>query len=112
MAVACLAPKCHLKQAEYCGTISARPPDPNETRFFKLPADGRVSVFEIYRAGFDKDGTPIRPTVTVYSADRNRFRVKHGTVSMPEALARDTPLQTRITGGQVVTDGHQHATTR
>ena len=56
------------------------PPDETEASFFKLPADGRVSVFEIFRVGFDKDANRIRLTITVYPADRNRFRVNVGQV--------------------------------
>jgi len=64
-----------------------RPPDENEARFFRLPADGRISVFEIHRLGFDREGHRIRLTVTVYPADRNRFRVEVGKVpSRTEAV--------------------------
>lgn len=78
--VAYLAEKCGIEQAGYRDTIAVRPPDDNEARFFKLPADGRVSVFEIYRVGFDKDGKRFRLTVTVYPSDRNRLRVDVGDV--------------------------------
>jgi GntR family transcriptional regulator len=79
-AVAYLASECGLKQAGYRDTISVRPPDENEAWFFKLAADGRVSVFEIHRVGFDENGDRIRLTITVYPADRNRFRVEVGEV--------------------------------
>jgi len=78
--VAYLAEKCGIEQAGYRDTIAVRPPDENEIRFFKLPADGRVSVFEIYRVGFDKEGNRFRLTVTVYPSDRNRLRVEVGDV--------------------------------
>jgi DNA-binding GntR family transcriptional regulator len=78
--VAYLAEKCGIEQAGYRDTIAVRPPDDNEARFFKLPADGRVSVFEIYRVGFDKEGNRFRLTVTVYPSDRNRLRVDVGVV--------------------------------
>jgi GntR family transcriptional regulator len=79
-AVAYLARECDLKQVGYRDTISVRPPEENEARFFRLPADGRISVFEIHRVGFDENGDRIRLTVTVYPADRNRFRVNVGKV--------------------------------
>ena len=79
-AVAYLAEKCGIEQAGYRDTIAVRPPDENEVRFFKLPADGRVSVFEIYRVGFDKEGNRFRLTITVYPSDRNRLRVDVGDV--------------------------------
>lgn len=61
---------CGVKQASYRDLISVRAPDHPETAFFKLPADGRVAVFEILRVGFDESGAPFRLTVTVYPADR------------------------------------------
>ena len=78
--VAYLAEKCGVVQAGYRDTIAVRPPDESEARFFNLPADGRVSVFEIYRVGFDKDGNRFRLTITVYPSDRNRLRVDVGQV--------------------------------
>jgi GntR family transcriptional regulator len=84
-AVAYLAREHDLEQVGYRDTIAVRPPDENEAWFFKLPADGRVSVFEIHRLGFDKNGDRIRLTVTIYPADRNRFRVEVGKV--PPRLA-------------------------
>jgi GntR family transcriptional regulator len=78
--VAYLAEKCGVEQAGYRDTIAVRAPDETEARFFKLPADGRVPVFEIYRIGFDKQGSRFRLTVTVYPSDRNRLRVDVGDV--------------------------------
>jgi GntR family transcriptional regulator len=69
-----------IKQVGYRDTISVRPPDENEAWFFRLPADGRISVFEIHRIGFDEAGNRIRVTITVYPADRNRFRLNVGQV--------------------------------
>jgi GntR family transcriptional regulator len=80
-----LAREFGIRQAGYRDTIAVRPPDENEAWFFRLPADGRVSVFEIHRVGFDEDGNRIRLTITVYPADRNRFRVNVGKV--PPRLA-------------------------
>jgi GntR family transcriptional regulator len=79
-AVAYLARECDLKQVGYRDTISVRPPDENEAWFFRLPADGRVSISEIHRIGFDEEGGRIRLTITVYPADRNRFRINVGKV--------------------------------
>ena len=78
--VAYLADKCGIEQAGYRDTIAVRPPHDYEARFFKLPTDGPVSVFEIYRVGFDKDGNRFRLTITVYPSDRNRLRVDVGEV--------------------------------
>jgi GntR family transcriptional regulator len=75
-----LAATCQIKQAGYRDIIAVRPPDTNETEFFGLPADGRVSVFEIFRVSFDGEGERFRLTVTVYPVDRNRLRVDVGAV--------------------------------
>jgi GntR family transcriptional regulator len=79
-AVAYLADECGIKQVGYRDSVAVRRPDENETGFFKLPADGRISVFEIYRVGFAQDGNRLRLTITVYPADRNRFLVNVGDV--------------------------------
>ncbi len=62
-----------LKQAGYRDKLIVRTPDQNETAFFKLPDDGRVSVIEIRRIAFDDNGGH-RCDWTVYPADRNQFR--------------------------------------
>ena len=84
-----LAEQCGIEQAGYRDTISVRAPDDNEVRFFKLPADGRVSVLQIYRVGFDKEGNRFRLTVTVYPSDRNRLRVEVGEIPARGAPADD-----------------------
>jgi len=71
---------CGIVQAGYRDTIAIRVPDDNEARFFKLPPDGRVPVFEIYRVAFDKARKRFRLTTTVYPSDRNRLRVDVGDV--------------------------------
>jgi GntR family transcriptional regulator len=89
-AVAYLAQQCDLKQVGYRDTIAVRPPEADEAWFFRLPADGRISVFEIFRIGFDENGDRMRLTVTVYPTDRNRFRVDVGVVpSRPTAGGSD-----------------------
>src|SRR6516162_8624272 len=88
-AVAYLAQEYGLKQVGYRDTVAVRPPEPAEARFFRLPADGRVSVFEIHRVGFDENGCRIRLTVTIYPADRNRFRVNVGQVPIRLAAVPD-----------------------
>ena len=84
-----LASKCGIRQVGYRDTIAVRPPEEAEAWFFRLPADGRVSVFEIHRVGFDEDGCRIRLTVTIYPADRNRFRVNVGQVPIRLAAVPD-----------------------
>lgn len=75
-----LADKLDIKQAGWRDTLTVRAPDESETVFFKLPSDGRVSVIETRRTAFDVQGRPVRLTVTVYPADRNKFAVNVGQV--------------------------------
>ena len=96
-AVAYLARECDIRQVGYRDTIAVRPPDEDEAWFFKLPADGRISVFEIHRLGFDENSGRIRLTVTVYPVDRNRFRVEVGKVPSRLASAPDTQNDEPIT---------------
>ena len=65
--------ECGIEQAGYRDAIEVRSPNPIETRFFDLPADGRIQVIEIFRDAFDQHHKRVRLTVTVYRADRNRF---------------------------------------
>jgi GntR family transcriptional regulator len=75
-----LAKTLGLRQVGFRDWISVRTPDVTEATFFSLPLDGRVSLFEIFRTGFDQTGTPMRLTVTVYPTDRNQFIVNVGDV--------------------------------
>ena len=61
-----------------------------ETNFFRLPDDGRVPVIETRRTAFDDRGRPIRLTITVYPADRNKFAVHVGQVP-PAVIAPPPP---------------------
>jgi GntR family transcriptional regulator len=81
--VAYLREQCGIRQVGYRDTISVRPPDENEARFFRLPSDGRVSVFDVFRVAFDQDGERFRFTLTAYPTDRNRLRLDVGTVPPP-----------------------------
>jgi GntR family transcriptional regulator len=78
--VAYLARTLGIKQAGYRDSIGVRLPDENEANFFRLPADRRVPVFEIYRVSFDEDEQRFRLTITVYPVDRNRLRIDVGVV--------------------------------
>ena len=102
-AVAYLANQFGLKQVGYRDTISVRPPDPNEAWFFKLPADGSISVFEIHRLGFDQEGNRIRLTISVYPADRNRFRIDVGKV--PSRLAHQAAESAPVTSPRELKPG-------
>jgi GntR family transcriptional regulator len=75
--------ECGIKQVGYSDWISVRSPDENETKFFRLPPDGRVSVFEISRVAFQKNGKPFRLMITVYPSDRNQFRINVGDTPAP-----------------------------
>ena len=80
--------ECGIEQAGYRDAIEVRSPNPIETRFFDLPADGRIQVIEIFRDAFDQHQNRVRLTVTVYRADRNRFIINVGNVPISESLLR------------------------
>jgi GntR family transcriptional regulator len=70
----------HIRQVGYRDWITVRAPNPTEADFFKLPPDGRVPMYEIFRTAFDGNGSPMRLTITVFPADRNQFIVNIGAV--------------------------------
>lgn len=78
--MAYLANDLGIKQAGYSDTVEVRPPDETEATFFRLPPDGRIPVFAIFRIGFGEDNTPLRLTLTVLPTDRNRLRINVGKV--------------------------------
>ena len=82
-----LADTLGLRQVGYQDWITVRAPDGNEARFFNLPADARVAVFEIFRTAFDQTGTPMRVTITIFPTDRNQFIAMAGEVPAPQATS-------------------------
>ncbi len=77
---------CGIEQEGYRDAVEVRSPNPVETQFFDLPADGRIQVIEIFRDTFDQHQNRVRVTVTVYRADRNRFIINVGNVPINESL--------------------------
>jgi GntR family transcriptional regulator len=76
-----------IEQVGFRDLLSVRPPDSNETEFFQLPEDGSVAVFETRRIGYEKGPNghiPLRLTVTVFPADRNKFVFDVGDVPDPK----------------------------
>ena len=73
-----------IKQTGYRDWITVRSPDANEIAFFRVPTDGRVPVFEIFRTAFDQSGSPMRVTVSVFPADRSQFIVNVGDLPAPQ----------------------------
>jgi len=90
-----------LNQAAYRDRIIVRAPDREETLFFGLPEDGRVSVIEIRRTAFDDQGTPTRVTVSAYPADRNQFALDIGKV--PAGIMDPSSARTSGTDSTTVT---------
>jgi GntR family transcriptional regulator len=86
-AVQYLADELGLRQMGYRDWITVRAPDATEARFFNLPADGRVAVFEVFRTAFDQTRTPMRVTITVFPTDRNQFIATTGDVPEPKVIA-------------------------
>jgi GntR family transcriptional regulator len=87
-----------IEQAGYRDTITVRAPDVNETAFFRLPDDGRISVIEHRRTAYADDGRAVRLTVSVYPADRNQFSVVVGQVP-DSARAPDSPASQAASPG-------------
>jgi GntR family transcriptional regulator len=79
-AVQYLREKLGIKQVGYRDWITVRVPNAIEADFFKVPTDGRIAMFEIFRTAFDGNGNPMRLTVTVLPADRNQLVVNVGDV--------------------------------
>jgi GntR family transcriptional regulator len=69
-----------IKQVGYRDWVTVRMPNAIEADFFKVPTDGRIAMYEIFRTAFDGNGNPMRLTVTVLPADRNQFTVNVGDV--------------------------------
>ena len=69
-----------VRQVGYRDWVTVRAPNATEADFFKLPPDGRVAVYEMFRTAFDGNEQPMRLTVTVVRADRNQFIVDVGAV--------------------------------
>ena len=67
-----------LKRVGYRDWVTSRAPNDNEQSLFGLLPD--ATVFEILRASYAQDGTPMLVTVTVYPADRNHIVYEYGTV--------------------------------
>lgn len=84
-----------IEQAGWRDTLTVRAPDVTETGFFGLPADGRVSVIETRRTAFDKQGRPVRLTVSAYPADRNQFVIIVGDIpaEVEDPPSADSPDQ-------------------
>jgi GntR family transcriptional regulator len=79
-AVRYLEEELGIKQVGWRDRIMVRAPDATEAAFFRLPDDGRISVFETFRTGYDKSQKPLRLTITIYPVDRNQFVMNVGTV--------------------------------
>ncbi len=74
------------RETRYSDLITVRIPEVDEAQFFKLPEDGRVQVFEIFRTAFDQHNKPMRLTITVCPTDRNHFALE---VKIPPPAMHD-----------------------
>jgi GntR family transcriptional regulator len=79
-----LADALGIHQSGYRDWVLVRAPDANETEVFRLPADGSISIVQVTRTAFDRNGQPMRVTVTVYPADRNQLIFDFGQVPNPD----------------------------
>jgi GntR family transcriptional regulator len=103
--VAYLAGTLGVKQVAYRDSLTVRAPDETEAQFFRLPADGRVPVFEVYRVAFDEEGNRIRLTITIYPVDRNRLVVNVGDVPSRSAQTSNQRDQSATSGTTPATPG-------
>jgi GntR family transcriptional regulator len=72
-----------VEQVGYRDQILVRPPDDDESKFFRLPDDGRIPLVTIVRTGYraSEDGpVPYRLTFLVLPADRNELVINYGEV--------------------------------
>jgi GntR family transcriptional regulator len=83
-AVAYIQESLGVKQAGWRDVIQVRTANAGEIEFFGLSAKTGAQVLQATRTAFDGDGRPMRLTVTVYAADRNRVAYETGAV--PEAF--------------------------
>jgi DNA-binding GntR family transcriptional regulator len=67
-----------IRQVSLRDEIEVRMPDMDESVFFGLRGGGTVPVLEVSRTARTEDGVPVRFTVTVFLADRNRVAYEHG----------------------------------
>ncbi len=65
-------------------TMTVRAPEPGEAASFRLPEDGRIAVFETRQTGIDRQGRPVRVTITIYPSDRNTFSMETGALALAE----------------------------
>jgi GntR family transcriptional regulator len=79
-AVAYIAAKLGIYQVGWREELQVRPANSGEKDFFDLSEKSGAQVIEVFRTAFDDDGCPIRLTVTVYAADRNRLAYEAGKV--------------------------------
>ena len=89
--VAYLRAAIGVRQVGYRDWVTVRAPNGIEADFFKLPPDGRVAVYEMFRTAYDGNQQPLRLTVTVVRTDRNQFIVDSGAVPKPEAADHAQP---------------------
>jgi GntR family transcriptional regulator len=81
-----------VEQVGYRDQILVRPPDDDESQFFRLPDDGRIPVVTILRSGYraSEDGpVPYRLTFLVLPADRNQLVINSGEVPGDLAATAD-----------------------
>jgi GntR family transcriptional regulator len=80
-----IADRHGIKQAGWRDEIQVRLATSEERDFFDLPPKAGVPVIEQFRTAFDDHERPIRLTVTVYAADRNRLAYESAGKAPAEA---------------------------
>jgi GntR family transcriptional regulator len=90
-AVAYVQNSLGVKQAGWRDVLQVRAANAGELEFFNLSSKTGGQVLQATRTAFDADGHPIRMTITVYAADRNRVAYEAGVVPPEREPADDDP---------------------
>lgn len=88
--VAYLREQLGIEQVGCIDALVARLADAGEIKFFKILET--AVIVEQRRTGYDSSGTPMRYTVTVYPADRNRLKITWGDVPRSDQVPDDADL--------------------
>jgi GntR family transcriptional regulator len=79
-AVAYILESLGVKQAGWRDVLQVRAANAGEVEFFNLSSKTGAQVLQVTRTAFEANGGPIRLTITVYAADRNRVAYEAGLV--------------------------------
>ena len=94
--VSYLGEACGIKQTGYRDSIAVRTPDENEMRFFKLPTDGRIPVFEIFRVGYSQGGAIVAHALNNVANDLRNDPLKTAKLNTINVRSPATILPVKV----------------